>query len=33
MIDIIIAFGIGLFVGALAGFFAFALCAIQKKED
>ena len=30
---IIIAFVAGLILGAIIGFFLFALCAIQRKED
>ena len=30
---IITAFAAGLFIGAIIGFFLFALCAIQRKED
>ena len=32
LIDVIISFVFGLIVGGIVGTFAFALCAIQKRE-
>ena len=33
MTDTIIALAIGIFIGAQIGFFTFALCAMQERED
>lgn len=33
MIDILIAFGLGLFVGAGFGIMLIALCTVQRRDD